>query len=106
MGIISIAAFVPRAGKETELLQVLRDRLPLLRKLGLSTQRAPINMKSTNGTIIHISEWVSTDAIERAHHTPDVLALWQRFDDCSQYVALEGLKEVHDLFANFQAIDD
>ena len=105
MGQITIAAFRPKPGMEAELLAVIADRLPLLRKLGLSTARAPVLMRSREGVIIEVSEWVSEEAIERAHRTPEVLALWGRFGACSDYVKLDSLAETHEDFATFSTID-
>jgi len=105
MGRISIAAFKANPGKEGDLLAVLDDRLPLLRRLGLATNRAPINCRTKDGVIISISEWVSDEAIDKAHHTPEVLALWNRFFACCTWVKLDTLAESHDDFATFDAIN-
>ena len=105
MGRISIAAFKPKGGREDDLLQVIDDRVPLLRRLGMVTDRAPIGMRSNDGVIIQVSEWVDDEAIDRAHSHPDVLALWERFGACSEYVKLDSLSESHDDFATFQSID-
>jgi len=56
MGLISVAAFRPKPGRERELLNVIADRLPLLRRLGLATNREPILMRSRDGTIVQVSE--------------------------------------------------
>lgn len=105
MGLISIAAFKPKSGMGDELLKVLADRIPLLRNLGMITERKPINMRSSEGVIVHVSEWVDDDAITRVHSNPDVLALWQRFSDCCEFIKLDSLCESHDDFATFTAID-
>ncbi len=105
MGQISVAAFKPKAGKEDELLQVIADRLPLLRRLGMATDREPVLMRSKDGVIIQVSEWTDDDAIRKAHETPEVLELWQRFDACSTYVKLDSLAESHDDFATFESIE-
>ncbi len=105
MGHISIAAFVPLPGMEAQLLRVIDERIPLLRGLGLITDRPPILMRSANGTIIHISEWADESAIERAHSTPAVHALWKRFEACSLSVPLRSLTESHEDFATFPSID-
>lgn len=105
MGQISIAAFKPKPGKEQDLLRVIADRLPLLRQLGMATDRPHITVRSKDGVIVHISEWTSDEAIEKAHRTPEVLALWDRFAACSQYVPLATLSEVHEDFATFKSID-
>ena len=105
MGKVVIAAFSPKAGKEEELKQVIADRLPLLRQLGLATDRVNITMRAANGTILDVSEWVDDKAIERAHETPEVLELWQRFDACSEYVKLESLDDIRQEFATFDAVN-
>jgi hypothetical protein len=61
---ILIAAFKPKPNREAELLQVIADRLPLLRKLGLTTDRANITMRAADGTILDVSEWVDQAAID------------------------------------------
>jgi hypothetical protein len=105
MGRISIAVFVPKPGKEGELQQVIADRIPLLRRLGLVTGRPPISARAADGAILHISEWVDDAAIERAHHTPEVLALWKRFEDCSHFIPFTSLPESHEPFATFASLD-
>lgn len=104
MGRITIASFQPKPGKEAALLQVIAERLPLLRRLGLATDRANITFRAGNGVIVDVSEWVDDAAIDRAHHTPEVLALWARFSACCDFVKLDTLEEVHDMFATFEAV--
>ncbi len=104
MGLISVAAFKPKAGMEGEVIALLRERLPLLRRLGLATERASITMRSREGVIVEVSEWASAEAIEKAHETPEVLALWERFEACSEYVKLGSLAECGEMFATFEAV--
>ena len=104
MGQIVLAAFKPKPGKQEELMRVIADRLPLLRRLGLATDRENITMRASNGTIIDVSEWRDEAAIKLAHNTPEVLNLWQRFEACSEYVKLESLDEIHHDFATFESV--
>ncbi|MCB9844709.1 MAG: hypothetical protein H6811_01805 [Phycisphaeraceae bacterium] len=104
MGKVSIAAFRPKPGGEAELMRVIDDRLPLLRSLGLATDRPEIRVRSRDGAIISISEWVSEEAIGRAHGTPEVLALWKRFEACADYLPLVQVPEVSDMFPTFEAV--
>lgn len=104
MSRIVIAAFKPKPGREAELMQVLSVRLPLLRRLGLATGRTNITMKAANGTILDVSEWVDEDSIARAHQTPEVLELWRRFEECSDYVKLTSLGEATHDFATFESV--
>jgi hypothetical protein len=75
MGSISVACYKPNAGCEGALLQLVRNHLPPLRAEGLVTNRAPIVMRASDGTIIEVFEWVSQDAIAGAHSNPAVLDL-------------------------------
>ncbi len=105
MGRISIAAFKAKPGKDKELQKVLDDRLPLLRRLGMATDRAPINCRTKDGTIISISEWVSDAMIDKAHQTPEVHALWGRFAECCTWTKLDAIPECLEDFATFDAVN-
>lgn len=104
MSRITFAAFTPKPGMEADLLRVIAERLPLLRRLGLATDRPNITVRSAGGVIIDISEWASEEAIDRAHRTPEVLALWERFSACSDFRPLDGLEEFGDMFATFEPV--
>lgn len=108
MGLISVAAFRAHPGKEPELRRVIADRLPLLRGLGLATERPEILMRSAGGpegpVLVSVSEWVDQEAIDRAHGLPEVHALWARFAACCDWVRLETLPECGEDFATFEAV--
>jgi quinol monooxygenase YgiN len=78
-GVVVIVAYRPKPGKENELVDLVRSRVPTLRKEGLVTDRAPTMMRSRDGTIIEVSEWKSREAIDAAHKNPNVLAMWNKF---------------------------
>jgi quinol monooxygenase YgiN len=103
-GIVVIVAYRPKAGKEAELLEVVRARVPALRKEGLVTDRAPVIMRAKDGTIIEVSEWKSQQAIEEAHKNPRVLALWDKFFAVCDCVPLNTLAEAETMFAGFEPI--
>ena len=44
-------------------------------RLGLATDRAPFVMQAADGSIVEVFEWASADAVTRAHHDAEVLAL-------------------------------
>ena len=56
-GIVVIVAYRPKPGKEAELLELVRGRVPTLGKEGLVTDRVPVIMRAKDGTIIEVSEW-------------------------------------------------
>jgi quinol monooxygenase YgiN len=65
-GVCAVVAYRPKPGKERELLELVRNRVPTLRKEGLVTDRTPTIMRSRDGTILEVSEWKSRDAIDAA----------------------------------------
>ncbi len=78
-GVVCIVAYRPKPGRESEILELVRNRVPTLRGEGLVTGRMPVIMRAKDGTIIEVSEWKSPEAIEQAHKNPRVLAMWNKF---------------------------
>jgi len=104
MGSISIACFKPRPGCEDALLELVRHHLPTLRALSLVTERAPIVMRTQSGTIVEVFEWVSQEAIAGAHHNPEVLDLWKRFEAVCWYETPSNLPEFQNMFSHFEPV--
>ena len=105
-GVIAVVAYRPKSGKEQELLELVRSRVPTLRKEGLVTGRPPTIMRSRDGTIVEVSEWKSREAIDAAHKNPKVLAMWEKFFAVCDCVPLNTLPEAADMFAGFTPIED
>jgi quinol monooxygenase YgiN len=105
-GVCVIVAYRPKPGKEAELLDLVRSRVPTLAKEGLVTDRKPIMMRAKDGTIIEVSEWKSQAAIEAAHKNENVWAMWNKFFALCDCVPFKTLPEAEDMFPNFVPIDD
>lgn len=102
--VVVIVAYRPKPGKENELLDLVRSRVPTLRKEGLATDRGPIVMRARDGTIVEVSEWKSQDAIDAAHENPNVLAMWNKFFAICDCVPLKTLAEAKEMFAGFEPV--
>jgi quinol monooxygenase YgiN len=105
-GIIVIVAYRPKPGHEGELLAIVRSRVPTLREEGLVTDREPVIMRAKDGTIIEVSEWKSTQAIEEAHRNPRVLAMWDKFFAVCDCVPLKTVPEAETMFAGFEPVPE
>jgi len=105
-GVIVIVAYRPKSGKESETLDLVRSRVPTLRKEALVTERTPIIMRARDGTIMEVSEWKSQQAIDAAHKNPNVLAMWNRFFAVCDCVPLNQLSESAEMFAGFEPVSD
>jgi hypothetical protein len=104
MGVMVIALFRPRPGQDAELLSCMRDHLPILRAQGLATDRPSTVLRAADGTLLEIFEWVSQEAIDAAHAHPAVLALWERYAACCDYVTLGDLAEARAMFPGFELV--
>lgn len=104
MGDMVIAAYRPKPGRETELLNLTRSHVPRLRELGLATDRPTLAMRAKDGTIVEVFEW-KDGAIAEAHEHPDVQAMWGQYAGACDYIPLEQLPETSEMFAEFEPID-
>jgi hypothetical protein len=105
MGRITIAIYRPKPGKEAQLLDVVRDHMPILHAEDLITNRTPIVMKAKDNSIVEIFEWKSAEAIGKAHGNPQVLQLWNRFNEVCEYMKPVDIDEFHNLFSEFEPVD-
>lgn len=104
MGSISVACYKPRPGCEDALVALVRDHLPPLRGEGLVTDRPSIVMRTADGTIVEVFEWVSKEAIAGAHTNPVVLNLWKRFEAVCSYETPSNIAEFQNMFGHFEAV--
>src|SRR5881394_4236377 len=103
-GIVVIVAYRPKLGKANKTVELVRNRVPTLRKEGLVTDRTPIIMRARDGTIIEVSEWKSQEAIEAAHKNSNVLVMWNRFFEVCDCIPLNTLPESAEMFAGFEPV--
>jgi quinol monooxygenase YgiN len=104
-GVCVIVAYRPKSGKEKELLELVRNRVPTLCKEGLVTDRRPTMMRARDGTIIEVSEWKSQEAIDAAHRNPNVLKMWEKFFALCDCIPLKNLAEAEEMFASFEPLN-
>ena len=103
MGRFVIVAYRPKPGRAAALDALVADHLSVLRGEGLATSHPASVMRATDGTVVEVFEWASADAIEKAHSSPAVGALWARFAEACDIVPLASLAEVSAPFAEFDA---
>ncbi|WP_196161556.1 putative quinol monooxygenase [Reinekea sp. G2M2-21] len=104
-GRIVIAGYKPKPGKEAELKALMNTHLPRLRAEGLVTDRESIIMQASDGTILEVFEWASNEAIESAHHNPEVQKMWQEYAAVCEYVPIADVAESTQLFSNFTPLN-
>jgi quinol monooxygenase YgiN len=105
MGRLVIVAYRPKPGRADELLALARQHVPVLRRLGFATERAPYLMRAEDGTLVEVFEWKSAEAIAQAHEDPAIQAMWAQYAEVCDYVPLGGVEEARNLFAEFEAVE-
>jgi quinol monooxygenase YgiN len=105
MGHVVIATYRPKPGQEKQLLEVVRTHVPILRQQGLATARPVQVLRASDGTLIEIFEWLSEEAVEKAHTNPVVQKLWERFGRVSDFGTLAGLPGAQQPFPHFEPVD-
>ena len=105
LAVTFVAAYKPHAGKDHELLALVRRHVPALRSEGLITDHPSLLLKAADGTLIEIASWKSEDHSRSANTNPVVQEIWQAFARCCDFRALKDLPETQELFAHFERIE-
>lgn len=103
--LVFMALYRPKSGKAEELKGVLKIHIPTLRKEELITDRELLTLQAEDGTIIEIAEWRSTEAIDKAHQSPQVMAVWDKIGSLAELTSLSTLAEAQERFPNFKPLD-
>ncbi len=101
MGRVVIACYRPKPGRAPELDVLMATHVTTLRSQGLATDRVPVMMRASDGTVIEVFEWQSADAIASAHTNPVVLEMWKKYGEVCDYVPLATVAEASQMFADF-----
>jgi hypothetical protein len=80
----TLVAYHPKSGKqaESELLALVRQHWPTLRRLGLASER-PAQLwrahekDSKQVYFLELFEWAEEGSSDVAHQTPEVMAMWE-----------------------------
>jgi len=104
MGDVVVVAYRPKPGQDAALLDLVRDHVPFLRRLGLATDRPALAMRGRGGVIVEVFEWAE-GAVAKAHEHPDIQAMWGRYAAVCDYVQLRELPEAAEMFATFAPLD-
>jgi hypothetical protein len=80
--VTNIVTYVPKAGKEVELLELVKRHEPALRKAGLCTKEPfrvwkAFDIRKQRTSYIEWFQWKDGNASDFAHQTPEVMAVWE-----------------------------
>jgi quinol monooxygenase YgiN len=80
--VTNIVTYVPKPGKEDELLALVKKHEPALRGVGLVTAKPfevwkAFDVRKQRVTFIEQFQWKDGRASDVAHQTPEVMAVWE-----------------------------
>jgi hypothetical protein len=80
--VTNIVTYVPKRGKEAELLALVKKHEPALRKVGLVTDEPfrlwkAYDVRKQREQYIEQFVWKDGNASDVAHQTPEVMAIWE-----------------------------
>lgn len=104
MSKIAIIVFKPRKDKDQELIELMLENIPILRKLGLVTYREQIIAKAKDGSIVQIFEWVDEDSYERAQALPLVQEIWMKTSKISDFQKPISIDEFQEPLSMFDTV--
>ncbi len=105
MGIVAIACYKPKMGKENALKQIIMEHSGILLRENLITDRPPVVLASGNGIIVEIFEWKSDASKVQAHKNVSVRDHWAKIEANSTGAKLSDLEESDATYANFHPIN-
>ena len=100
-GQVVVAIYRPKPAQGGELKRLIGRHMPTLRNLGLVTDRAPVLLESSDGTLIEIFEWRDQAAVATAHENERVQELWSAMEDVADFATLADLPEATKQFPHF-----
>lgn len=105
MGTIVIAAYKAKPGKVKVLEQLLVLHTNVLRSLGYITEHSPYIMIAKGQNYLEVFEWMSEDAIKKAHEDPEVKALWDKLEEVAEVIAPATIEELSTPFKGFNRVE-
>jgi len=105
MGRIVIVAYKPKDGKAEALKELMKTHMPILRQEGLVTDRESIIAEAADGTIVEVFEWLSDEAVQKAHANPVVRQMWNEYFVACDCIPYGNLDEAKQTFPGFKPLN-
>ena len=102
---LTIAIYKPKSDRDDEMLEVLKSHTPLLKELGLISNKPAYLARSSNGHIIEIFEWLNEEAKVIAHSHPLLQPVWSKMMEICEFPSFSELPESASSFPNFETIN-
>ena len=101
---VVFALYRPRPGQDAELLRLIAQHLPVLRRLELVTDRPALLVRAKDGTYVEVFEWRTAESATLAHQHPEVAKVWEAMGEIADFPTLDSLAEAKERFSHFEPV--
>ena len=105
MGVMVIACYRAKPGREAALFDLMKTHLPTLRREGLVGEGPSLCGKAADGSFVEVFCWKSQAAIDAAHGNPGVLKMWEAYGAVCDFVTIGDIAEAKQMFSPFTPVD-
>ncbi len=102
---VNVCTYRVKAGHEAEMEALLAQHWPALRKAGLATAQPSLIYRGQGseasggehdaaGVYVEVFAWVDAKAPERAHESPEVMAVWKPMGAICESMEFPGYDEL------------
>lgn len=104
MAQIALIVYKPWKEKSAELVASLLHNIPVMRKLGLVTDREQIIAQAKDGSILQIFEWIGEESEEQAMAHPVVQEMWIRVSKMCDFQKPMAVAEFQEQLSKFDTL--
>ncbi|MHC5012160.1 MAG: hypothetical protein ACYTG6_14650 [Planctomycetota bacterium] len=106
MGVVVMAVYRPKEGRQQDLERLIAKHVPLLRDLGLATERPVLLLRARGGgEFVEVFEWTSEEAAGQAHDDPRVAEIWNTMGEMAAFAPLASLEGASSPFPHFDVVE-
>lgn len=105
MSMMVIACYRPKPDKAADVLALMKTHMPVLRAEGLVSNGPSLCGRAADGTFVEVFTWKSEAAVDAAHENPQVLAMWDKFNEVCDYCAIADVEGAKDVFTPLTPVD-
>ena len=97
--VLMLVKYMPKAGSEDRLLELVRQHWPTLRQLRLATSSPAqlfraVDKRTGRSAIVEMFEWTDDSSSETAHQMPEVMAVWETMGPLLETMELARLERL------------
>lgn len=97
--VTNLVTYVPKKGREAELLALVKAHEPALRKVGLVSDEpfrvwSAFDIRKKRTAFVEYFQWKDGRASDVAHQTPEIMAVWEPMGTVLEELTIQEVEPV------------